>query len=103
MEFFEDRITAGEALADRSKVTIPSWVFVLPQYRGIQMDLIVHNWTEAGFSTHETWEYDPLVGRFEFFCFWSGVHETYLQGRFPNRLYLVFFCVRLLVFLLFYF
>lgn len=65
------------------------------------MDLIVHNWTEAGFSTHGTSEYDPLVGLFVFFGFGQGSMRIICREDFSIGS-IWFSCVRLLVFLLFY-
>lgn len=43
---FEDNQSSLESLVDRLKVTIASWVSILPLFKDIPFDFIVKNWRE---------------------------------------------------------
>lgn len=47
---FENQASSGAVLANRQKYTIASWVYFLPQFHGLSLDMIVHSWREVAHS-----------------------------------------------------
>lgn len=51
----KNQASSGEVLADRLQNTIASWVFFLPQFHGLFLDLIVCSWRESLFLEREAY------------------------------------------------